>query len=130
MAPTVEDFITGFPHPIVPKIEGLPTYESVAELQRLHNANAASVHTTLGGGALGYLALTVLVAVYATHSNVAFVAPVNPGPLPAIGFGAIAAVLAEQVRQFNEAKRLWQEYQMVGKALKQQLLGAVDDIYL
>ena len=130
MAPTVDTYISSFPHPTLPKIQGLPTYETIAEAQRLLNINAASVPTTLGGGLLGYLALTVSDAVYATHSGTPFVAPENPGPLPILPPGATQHVISETVRQFNERKRIWQEFGDVSQALKQQLLNAVDDIYV
>jgi hypothetical protein len=128
--PSIEDFITGFPNPILPKIQGLPTYETIAEVQRALNANAASIETTLGGGVLGYLALTVDPAVYLTLSGVAFVAPINPGYQPVIPGGATAALIAETVRQHTEDRRVWLEYVNVGKALKQQLLSAVDELYV
>ena len=50
MAPTIENYINGFPHPQINKIQGTPSYETIAEIQKLLNANAASVNTTLGGG--------------------------------------------------------------------------------
>ena len=130
MSPSVDDYINGFPHPNLPKMQGQPSYESIAELQRLLNSNAASVNTTLGDGQLGYLALTIAPAIYATHSQVAFVAPVNPGLLPIIPVNATVAATSELVRQHTESKRAWREYHDVDKALKQQLLGAVDDVYV
>jgi hypothetical protein len=130
MAPSIEDYISGFPNPIIPKIQGLPTYESIAEVQRNLTANAASVETTLGGGAFGYLALTVAPAVYLTLAGVAFVPPVNPGGLPVIPLAATAAATNELVRQHGENKRVWLEYVNLGKALKQQLLTVVEDIYV
>jgi hypothetical protein len=131
MTLTIEDYIAGFPYPLIPKIQGLPTYESIAEVQRLLNANAASVETTLGGGLLGYLSLTVTAAVYGTHSGgIAFVAPANPGHVPIIAAGTTQFNMAELVRQHTENKRLWLEYQTVGKALRQQAISAIDDIYL
>jgi hypothetical protein len=128
--PSIEDYIAGFPNPIITKIQGLPTYETIAEVQRNLNANAASIETTLGGGTLGYLALTVDPAVYLTLAGVAFVAPVNPGWQPVIAPGATGTRIAELVRQHTEEKRIWSEYVNIGKALKQQLLSAVDELYV
>jgi hypothetical protein len=128
--PSIEDYITGFPHPIINKIQGMPSYETIAEVQRDLNANAASIETTLGGGTLGYLALTVAPAVYNTLSNVPFVAPLNPGYIPVIPPNSTAALIAEIVRRHSEERRVWLEYISVGKALRQQLLSAVDDIYV
>jgi hypothetical protein len=96
--PSIEDYVSGFPHPTIPKIQGLPTYETIVEVQRHLNMNAASIESTLGGGLLGYLALTVSPAMYATLSAQAFVAPLNPGYQPVIPALATAALIAETVR--------------------------------
>ena len=130
MTPSIADYINGFPHLTTPKIQRPPSYEAIADLQRLLNANAASVDSLLGDGTLGYLALTISPEIYATHSVVPFVAPNHPGPLPIIQPTATVALSGELVRQHNEALRIFREHQSVDKALKQQLLGAVDDIYV
>jgi hypothetical protein len=125
MTTTVEDFINGFPHPLIIKIQGLPTYNSITEVQRTLNANAASIKCTLGGGLFGYLALTVSPAVYVTHSAAPFMPPVNLGHLPVINPALTQFQINEAVRQHNECKCLWLEYQNVGKALRQRVLSAV-----
>ena len=65
---TPEGIIESFPNPDVPKIEGLPTYESIANLRTLLSANAASVQSGRGGGTNGYLGIVLSDAVYATVS--------------------------------------------------------------
>ena len=81
----------GFPFPHITKVEGQPTYETIEELNSQLNANAASVQSDLGGGALGHLALTVLPTVFATLSITPFVIPINPGPTAVIIPGLTAA---------------------------------------
>ena len=39
---------------------------------------------TLGGGKIGFLALTVSLTVYAALSSTVFTKPTNPGPAPSI----------------------------------------------
>ena len=68
-ATSVDSLIEIFPHPIISLIQGLPTYKAITDITRLLNANAASVHSELGGRALGHLALTISPAVYAIHSQ-------------------------------------------------------------
>jgi hypothetical protein len=75
---TTEKITSGFPHPIIPPILGVANYESIKTLQKALNANAASVHSNLGDGRLGLLALTVSQAVYDTLSDTAFVPLPNP----------------------------------------------------
>jgi len=81
---SADKIIETFPHPTITPIIGQPTYESIAELHLKLNANAASVHSNRGNGALGLLFLTIKPEVYSTLSNVPFLPPTNPGSNPSI----------------------------------------------
>jgi hypothetical protein len=122
-ATSVESFIESFPHPIIPPIEGLPTYESITDVTRLLNTNATSIHSELGVGQLGHLALTISPAVYATVSAIPFVAPPNLGPVPVLvpNVGTTAQIQGI-IRDHKELLRLWREYNHVDAALKHQLI--------
>lgn len=74
----VYELIDVFPHPVLPKITGKPTYEQVKELHRKLNANAVSVETTLGGRKHGYLGITLMPAAYQVLTGNVFVPPQNP----------------------------------------------------
>ena len=73
-----------FPYKEIPKISGPPTYPTIKNVNKMLSTNASSIHSNLGDGQHGLLALTLPAAVYNTISGVPFVFPVNPGPLPAI----------------------------------------------
>jgi hypothetical protein len=73
MPTLIESVVEGFPFPTVHPIVGEPNYESIAALHQQLNANAASVPSHLGNGALGLLYLTVSPAVYANLSAAPFV---------------------------------------------------------
>src|SRR5687767_1227862 len=94
-SPDIDQTLENFPHPIINPIIGVPTYSTIAEINLKLNANAASIHSNLGNGALGLLALTVTTEVFNTLSNVLFVAPGNPGALPAITANATGPKLQE-----------------------------------
>ena len=130
MATSVESLIESFPHPNIPPIQGQPTYESITDVTRLLNANTASVHTDLGGGSLGHLILTVPPTVLATLSATPFLVPNNPGPLPIIPNGSTAPETNTITRAHREGLRGWREYINVDAALKQQLIKAVNPLYL
>jgi hypothetical protein len=53
MPSLIESVVEGFPFPTVHPIIGEPNYESIAALHQQLNANAASVPSHLGNGALG-----------------------------------------------------------------------------
>ena len=130
MAPniqTVDEICSAFPHPEVPKIEGEPTLKA---LHNLLKSNAASIPTNLGGGAHGHLGLVMAAATYTAVTGVAFNAPANPGGAPVIPAGATAAQTNALTRTFNADLKEYLEYDRTDKALKQQVLGAVDPMYV
>jgi hypothetical protein len=105
-------------------------YKTITDITRLLNANAASIHSELGGGNYGHLALTISAASYATLSPVAFVPPANPGTTPVIPPLATATIIGQTVREHDESLRLWRQYNNVNAALKQQLIGSISNIYI
>ena len=68
--PSPEALIESFPNTSPPTILGEPTYMQLAKLRNALKANAASVPSTRGGGANGYLGIVVSDAVYATIAPV------------------------------------------------------------
>jgi hypothetical protein len=115
MTANVDSIVNGFPHPTIPPIMGIPTYATIAEVNLKLNANTASVKSALSNEALGLLALTVSLAVYATLSDVPFVVPINPGPQPDIPVGATGPQIAAITCAHNEDLRIWQEYMATDK---------------
>ena len=130
MPSDIDNIVDGFPHPTVLPITGVPTYESIAELNLQLNANAASVQSNLGDGLLGLLYLTITPAEYNTLSMNIFVPPANPGAAPRIPAGATEVQTAEIIRQHKANLQLFKEYLSTDKALKQQIIGAVPAMYL
>lgn len=132
MAPSVpspEDFIASFPEQ-PPKIMGAPSFESLSHMRDILKANAASVHSLLGGGQNGYLGLVVSDEVYATISPTPFIVPGNPGVQPIIPQGTTAAITAIIVRNHEEAQRSWREYNNLHLALKKQIVNALEPLFL
>jgi hypothetical protein len=130
MPTLMKSAVEGFPFPTVHPIIGEPNYESIATLHQQLNANAASVPSHLGNGALGLLYLTVSPAVYANLSAAPFVPPANPGPTPIIPEGAQGPQIANIRTEFVEATKLFRHYTTNNKALKQLLDGAVDEMFI
>ena len=130
MPTTIEKIVQGFPHPTVVPINGVPTFETLAALNLQLNANAASVQSNLGDGLLGLLFLTVSPEEYNALSNTAFIPPVNPGPTPAIPNAATDHQISAIVRQHTHDTNSFNEYLATDKALKQQVIGAIDTMYL
>lgn len=128
--PSVDSLLEGFPHTTVPPILGQPSYETITNVLRLLNSNAASVQSELGGGQLGHLGLTVSPAVYATLSADPFVVPPNPGPTGTVPAHATAPQITETHRAHQELLRIWRKANNVDMAIKHQLIAAVEPMFL
>lgn len=128
--PSPEEFISNFPEETLPKISGLPTYETLTELRKALKYNASSVPSTLGGGNNGYLGIVVSTAVYASIDPTPFITPVDPGVQPNIPVGTTAAATAVIVRAHQEHQRQFREHQNLQRALKKQLQVSVEPLYL
>ena len=121
---TPEEYIKGFPHKVLPKIHGAPNYQSIRLVNKKLAANASTIKTTLGGGRHGYLALCMSPTAYSSYSLIAFVPPVNPGPIPTFPIRATAVTVAALEATHKENLRAWEEYNAVMQALKNQLIEA------
>ena len=127
--PSPESFADSFPETI-PQIQGVPTYEALAEVKAILKNNAASVPTPLGGGAHGYLGLVLPNLAYYHISQHPFVRPPYPGPEATWPLGATGPQIAAAERVFVQHTRAWRECTNVEQALKKQLIACVDAIYL
>jgi hypothetical protein len=127
--PSAEAFIESFPNQL-PKIEGQPTYDKLKHAKSLLKQNAATVPSNRGGGDNGYLALTMSDEAYTAISATAFDLPEYPGASPDIPDGATGPVIARLVQTHNESLREWREFINVNAALKKQLTGCIDPVYL
>lgn len=118
MISAVDKVKVSFPFLSVEPIIGQPTYDSIRELNKKLNANAASVYSHLGNGKLGLLYLTVTPEVYNTLSDVPFEVPTNPGPTVEYpGNGTQFQILAAE-KLHDEKRKLFNQYDACDRALK------------
>jgi hypothetical protein len=127
---SVDSLISGFPVPVLPKIDDRPTYDTISTMATEIHRNTASVQSELGGGANGHLGISLNPPVYATISPTAWITPPNPGPLPIIPAGASQIAIRALERQHAEALRMWRQYNLVQDAIKTQIAQAIAPIYL
>ena len=126
---TADKVVERFPHPTIPPIVGQPTFDTLQGLKLLLSTNAASIGSHLGDGLLGLLWLTVSDTVYNTLSATPFIQPTNPGPIPIIPANATGVVVTSLTDTHNRETKLFREFNNTDAALKQLLLGAVDDMF-
>jgi hypothetical protein len=95
------------------------------------NGNVASVHSNLGDGLHGHLALTILTNEYLTlTNNITFVTPVNPPPQPVHPAGTTGNQITESNRQHLKQKQEFKTYHAIDQALCNQIISAVPDVYI
>ena len=118
-----------FAFPNLTLIRGEPNADSLIKLKNEIKANASSVPSNLGGGNYGHLGLVLSPVTYSIVSNDPFVSPLHPGVLaiPPGTTGPMATVLREQYAEFLRAFR---EVTGVEKAIKQQILKAIEQEWL
>jgi hypothetical protein len=109
----VDSMVAGFPAPILDKMEGRPTYETITELAANIHRNTASIHSELGGSANGHLGVSLNPPVYATISAVPWIDPPNPGPLPIIPATSTGNQILAFECQHKALLNMWRTYTMV-----------------
>ena len=125
----IEYIVTELPFPTVLPIVREHNHESIAALHRQLNAKLAYIQSTIVNGLLGLLPLTVSSAVYDTLSATVFVPPVNPDSSPLITDGSTGPQVSNIHFAFNAKTKLFKDYDLSEKYLKQPLLGAVDEMF-
>ena len=127
---TIENIIDSFLNPTISIIEGEPTYETIKRAEKLLIENAASVHSTLGGGNHGFLGLILTPVKYHIVTGYTFEPHVNPGALPTIPQNATQHQIINANSVHKENLRLWREQTFVSKALKNLLTRVVEKKYV
>jgi hypothetical protein len=110
---------------------GEPTYENINEMVQNLYGNAATLATTLGGGAHGHIGAIMLDALYATLTIVPYNAPNDPGVLAIIP-AATSVANREVIRlQHKEERRIYDINQVnMDDDLKGQVIDTVEDPHL
>ena len=124
MTKTIEKIVEGF------LILSIQSYETIANVHKMKNANASSVQNNLGGRLHGHLALNITPAV--SNRILAIPYDITTGRvenliIPSIAMGPqIASILLA----YEYAVKYFINNDNTNKALKQQLVGSVEPIYL
>ena len=117
-----------FSLPIIPREPGLRHLLKINDVHKKGKASAASVFSTLGGGAHGLLGLGLLLSTYFQITEMIFHRSANPGLLPQ-NVISMSAQMAKIVRQHKEELRVYRLVVAADLALKSQLIDAFKEIY-
>ena len=125
---TVDEILDQFSKKELTKIVGEPTLDSIQKLEEEVQENASMVNTSLGGGNHGHLGMVMAAPEYLTLEGTPFAVPQNPGYQPVFGPAVNTAALREgATNQWKEARYHYDTYKNVQKALRNQILEAVED---
>ena len=119
-----------FPHPELTRIIGKPSTRTIDVLIRELKRNARSVKSTLGGGRYGHLFMVIPNEIWTTLPGTQqVIQPTLPGRLQ-INPRAGAAVVAVQQQEHQDAKEKYEKYIRLQEELKNQIINAIDPVYL
>jgi hypothetical protein len=90
-APISDELITGFPHNILPKVTGEPTFEDLKIICCYINTNTTSVSSYEGEGRHGHRGITMVNAEYVALAMVVYTVPENTGATSVHTHNATAA---------------------------------------
>eukprot|EP00957_Ditylum_brightwellii_P078245 5949309-Ditylum_brightwellii.AAC.1 len=127
-APILEEILNDFPHPTVPKVTGESAYESIHCIHKILQENAASVHSNLGEGMHGHLALILTPVHYQQVAGHIFTQPTHPGPNPP---NPRAFLLQHDIQaqrdEYYSRLHHFQVYKNTDKAIVKQICAAFDE---
>ena len=121
---------THFQHADLTPIWGEPKNDTLKVLMNECKANAQTVHSNLGGGANGHLGLVLMPPKYnIVAPGTPYLRPLFPGPLniPLNTTNVQAQMLRDQ---HQEDVRVFHETEAVHNALVQQVVKAIEPMYL
>jgi hypothetical protein len=123
------------PHPVYTAIDNKPTTTTTTTtttyklLRKEVYANLRSVHSDLGGGDNGYLALTIPTAQYVMRTGASFTESNHPGQQPQYALNATARQITAGDRALDKALDDFKAFVAIKAAVKAQILEAVRAMY-
>ena len=127
---SIDDIVPKFLTKILPPITGEPDYDCISQLNQLMYGNAATLPTTLGGGAYGHVSLIMKATLYVTLAATAYVTPNKPPLTPDIPSTATSASKQQLRDQHAEEHQIFTNNVNMDDAIKTQLLDAVEEPYV
>ena len=109
----VHQLLAVFPHPVLNKIVGEPTLDSITLQQSEHNGNLASVKSNMGDGLTVLMVISMKPATFATIHPDHFTIPTNPGPGPdpdAIAAASSATNIADIYKAYALQSKIYSEF--------------------
>ena len=127
---SINNLVESFENPTILLINNKPMYNTIHTLHKLLKSNTAYFHTKLVCSTLVHMFLTLSPTVYATLLAASVIPPTNPGAVLVILAGTTRPEEASIQYAHKEAMVAFEMSQNIDRALRQQLLGAVEDNFV
>ena len=122
---------TAFPNPILIPITGCPPYRTLAATHLKLNTNTVCIFSNHGDEIHGLLSISVSLKIYLSKTGMAFIPPTNPSlHITNTNTNFTPTQIAHGTREHKTFWDKWQEYVATYISLKNQLVNAIDDLYL
>eukprot|EP00978_Attheya_sp_CCMP212_P024376 scaffold76455_cov36-Attheya_sp.AAC.1 len=125
---SVDGITTDFPHPILTQIHGEPMRKALVKMHKSLCENAAAITSNLGGGNHGHLALLMTDTVYFEETQLAFIAPTNPGDDPPTALNPEEQPFVNN--RYKRNQRIYEIYGNTNMALKKQIEATVEGAFI
>jgi hypothetical protein len=125
----VNDIIAKFPLKNIPGSTGEPDDETINNMFQKLYGNAASLPTTIGGGAHDHISLLMTAALYATLLAIPYNAPQDPCPTPNHPNNATAAPREQICMQHKEDRCIFDNKTNMDDAIKAQIIDSINNTY-
>ena len=127
-----DQLLVVFPHPVLTKIVGEPTLESITLQQSEHNGNLASIKSNIGDGLTILMVISIKPAHFATVHPSLFTIPNNPGPAAdpiAIAAASSATKIADIYKTYTLQSNIYSEFIKAEGISVKIALDSMSEIY-
>ena len=126
-----DQLLAVFSHPVLTKIVGEPTLESIILQQSEHNGNLASIKSNMGDGLTGLIVISMKPETFATIHPDPFTIPTNPGPAPdpiTIADASSATKIANIYKAYALQSKIYSEFIEAKRILVKLALDSMAEI--
>eukprot|EP00957_Ditylum_brightwellii_P188638 14360929-Ditylum_brightwellii.AAC.1 len=115
-----------FPHPTLQQIEGEPDYAAINIIMQQLYENAATIPSSLGGGAHGHIGLVIEPMLYSSLSATSYNAPSAPTRTTLPG-NASSQVRYDEDSRYKKELDTYENHIAMDDVIKKQIQEAVDN---
>ena len=126
---SADDIEAKFPHKVLTKIEGQPTYAGFFKLREEVYQNALTSKSPFGGATFGHLGVVMGAQAYTLATGNIWAIPASAGVYPTFPAAATETMKRKLMSTFISTERGIRQWEATSNLLRNQLLQAIDEEY-